>query len=159
MNPSEESIHQYKKQKITIPDDFVAFFLIYVEDVFNYFNLFYIVVFYSVLMRFRFWFMLIVSPLNYVILFLMLPYSSWYFFFCGVILAYCTFQDHCNNISQAICLSTMWLPVFHQESKSNSPTLNTEKLVTALTSSVCGNWRHVSLRLAQKRHIGSIQGS
>lgn len=54
MNPSEESIHQYKKQKITIPDDFVAFFLIYVEDVFNYFNLFYIVVFYSVLMRFRF---------------------------------------------------------------------------------------------------------
>lgn len=51
-------------RKITIPEDFVAFFLIYAEDVFNYLNLFYIVLFYSVLMRFRLWFMLIVFSIE-----------------------------------------------------------------------------------------------
>lgn len=107
-----------------------------------------------VLMRFIIWFMLILICFVLLIIlfcffyYLILP--GIYFF--SVILTYCIFKGCCNNISQAMGFSTMWLGHSFIQGWSLIPQPSKmEGLVTVLTYSICGKCHHVTCEAESKK--------
>lgn len=112
-------------------------------------------------MRFIIWFMLILICfvlliiLFYFLYYLILP--GIYFF--SVILTYCIFKGCCNNISQAMGFSTMWLGHSFIQGWSLIPQPSKmEEFVTVLTYSICGKCHHVTCE-AEPKSLQSPPGA